>query len=482
MDNRNDYDLIIIGHGAAGLSAAVEFLEMGDADSRVAVLERTARQDRGGATAWTGAFLRIDEQDRLDPAYGERLARTSDGRADQRYVETLCQDVPSAAAFLRGHGVEIAFEPFPFAHTFRGTEPSLAPVASPVGGGKSIVEHLGRIVEEDPRADVRYETTAYELITDVGEVTGVRVRGSDGREDELLATTVVLACGGFEGDYALLTQFVGDQAWRLPPIAPGIRSNRGDALRMALEVGADTSGSLGGIHAEPVDRRSTAADAVLYGFSAGILVDAEASRFTDEGADTWDNLFEKVGYDIWRNHDQEAYWIGDATSLEIPHFQTSFVSDIPPVTSDTAEGLAEAVGLDPQALVDTVEAFNAATDDTSFDHGRFDGKRTSGLQPDKTNWAVPLTRPPYAAVPLKAAICFTYGGVRTDVHARVLSGDGHPIPGLLAAGEATGLFYAEYPPATSVLRSVVFGRRAARTATLRREEHPLARQKAAVTR
>lgn len=51
-----------------------------------------------------------------------------------------------------------------------------------------------------------------------------------------------------------------------------------------------------------------------------------------------------------------------------------------------------------------------------------------------------------------------YGGVKTDLHARVLSTNDIPIPGLWAAGEMTGLFYNEYPPATSCLRSMAFGR------------------------
>ena len=52
----------------------------------------------------------------------------------------------------------------------------------------------------------------------------------------------------------------------------------------------------------------------------------------------------------------------------------------------------------------------------------------------------------------------SYGGVKTDLNARVLSTNGVPIPGLYAAGELTGLFYNEYPPATSCLRSMTFGR------------------------
>lgn len=52
----------------------------------------------------------------------------------------------------------------------------------------------------------------------------------------------------------------------------------------------------------------------------------------------------------------------------------------------------------------------------------------------------------------------SYGGVKTNLEAQVVSTNDVPIPGLYAAGEMTGLFYNEYPPATSVLRSLTFGR------------------------
>jgi tricarballylate dehydrogenase len=59
---------------------------------------------------------------------------------------------------------------------------------------------------------------------------------------------------------------------------------------------------------------------------------------------------------------------------------------------------------------------------------------------------------------LTSAICFTYGGIRTDLDARVVTANGVPLPGLYAAGEIVGLFYHEYPAGTSVLRSLTFGR------------------------
>ncbi len=230
---------------------------------------------------------------------------------------------------------------------------------------------------------------------------------------------------------------------------------------MALELGADTAGQFDGIHAEPVDRRTQKADSVLYGFSTGIFVNGRMQRFFDEGRDTWDNTFEHVGYEIWKNQEQEAYWIADAKTLAIPGIMNSLLSDVPPEQADSLEELAEKLGVDGESLEKTVAEFNAAVGPGEFDPTRLDGKSTVGATPQKSNWATPLDTAPFIGVPVTAAVCFTYGGIRTDLDGRVVTPSGTAIPGLYAAGEATGLFYHAYPPATSVLRSLIFGRLAA---------------------
>ncbi len=135
-----------------------------------------------------------------------------------------------------------------------------------------------------------------------------------------------------------------------------------------------------------------------------------------------------------------------------------FDSDKPPLEAGTLPELAKLLGLDPDRLVRTVAEYNSAIGPGEFDPYRRDGKRTRGLHPDKSNWAYPIEKPPYFAYPLTSAICFTYGGIRTDTDARVVTGNGVPLPGLYAAGEIVGLFYHEYPAGTSVLRSLTFGR------------------------
>ena len=94
-----------------------------------------------------------------------------------------------------------------------------------------------------------------------------------------------------------------------------------------------------------------------------------------------------------------------------------------------------------------------------------DGVSTEGLNPDKTNWALPIDRPPYVAFVTTTGITFTFGGLQIDDRNRVQDLSGRPLDGLYAAGELVGgLFYENYPGGSGLMSGSVFGRRAGRFA------------------
>jgi tricarballylate dehydrogenase len=458
-----EYDLIVIGCGAAGLSAAVAFTDEAAANGRrprVAVLERASRDQRGGATRWTSAWLRITGDRRLDPGFLDLMQSFSAGLADTEYCRTLERETGGALDFLETHGVEVIYFAQPFANRNSG-----GGLGMPAGGGVSIVDGLAATLERADGAEFLYETEAVRLsISDAGFIDGVTVRGRDGLLRTLHARAVVIACGGFEGNGEMLTRYLGERAWKLPVVAPTLVNNRGDGLRMALDVGADTAGQFDMFHGEPADPRSSKPDAVVYAYPFGIVVNGRARRFFDEGKDSFDSTFEELAWTIWRHQDQRAFFIGDQTTLRIDNVGAIILTDQPPVTADTIAGLAQSLGLDPEALVRTVSEYNRAVGPGEFDPRIRDGKAATGIVPPKSNWAFPLESPPYVAWPLTCAITFTFGGIRTDTHARVVTPAGTPIAGLYAAGEVTGLYYHAYPAGTSVLRSVTFGRIAGRHA------------------
>jgi len=155
-----------------------------------------------------------------------------------------------------------------------------------------------------------------------------------------------------------------------------------------------------------------------------------------------------------------AYAILDNRLFEFADYRRAIRSEMPPVRADTLAELAELIGVNADNLAATVAAYNAACvgDPSSFDATRCDALAAARpLQPPKSNWARAIQAPPFLAYPLVGAVAYTFGGLATDDRARVM-GNGAPIPGLFAAGEITGHFYATAPNAVSVLRAFVFGR------------------------
>ena len=134
------------------------------------------------------------------------------------------------------------------------------------------------------------------------------------------------------------------------------------------------------------------------------------------------------------------------------------MTDRPPIEAATIAELATKLGLDTHALETTITQYNAAIGPGTFNAHIRDGRAAIGLAVPKSNWAFPINSPPFIAYPLTCAVTFTFGGIRTDCSARVVTPAGTVIPGLYAAGEVTGLYYHSYPAGTSVLRAATFGR------------------------
>ncbi|HZX85485.1 MAG TPA: FAD-binding protein [Reyranella sp.] len=452
---QTEFDLVIVGLGAAGLAAAVahiEAREVAHLPVSLLMLESAPPELRGGATRWTTAMLRAMPDLRLDPLYVGKMEEVSKGLADLDYCRAFEKESRETLQFIERHGVELIHLPTDLA---QGMEHKV----KPNGGGLAIIDKLAAVVERTEGAEILYRHEALRLsLSADGEIDGIVVRGDDGRLKTFNARDVLLACGGFEGNAEMLTRYLGNSACDLKLLAPGLAYNKGAGIRMAQELGAATSGQFDMVHSELVDVRTDRPDAVIYGHPFGILVNQKAQRFFDEGIGTYEETFELAAFEVWKNQKQSAFFIADQTLKRFRAVFRLFDSDREPVEADTLGELAAQLGLDPEALEATVEGFNAAVGSGEFDPRRRDGKATEGIEPPKSNWAYPLVNPPFFAYPLTTAICFTYGGLKTDSRGRVLSESGIVIPGLHAAGEIVGVSYHEYLGATSVFRSLAFGR------------------------
>jgi tricarballylate dehydrogenase len=135
------------------------------------------------------------------------------------------------------------------------------------------------------------------------------------------------------------------------------------------------------------------------------------------------------------------------------------------VEAPTLAELAKKIGIEPEPLLQTVTAFNAACrKDVAFMAGELDGKSTAGITPKKSNWAVPIDKGPFRAYPVTGGVTFSFGGIQVDTQARVINTCYEPIKGLFASGDVIGLFFHNYPSCTGQTRNAVFSYLAGRNA------------------
>jgi tricarballylate dehydrogenase len=127
--------------------------------------------------------------------------------------------------------------------------------------------------------------------------------------------------------------------------------------------------------------------------------------------------------------------------------------------------LASKIEIDPEKLRKTMKDYNSAVQKGTFEPFHLDGKCTLGIDPPKSNWALPIDLKNLFATPIMCANVFTFGGLKVTSKAEVLNSSGSMIPGLYAAGEVIGLYYGSYVGSTSVLRGLVFGRKAGEYST-----------------
>ena len=473
------FDVVVAGCGVAGLSAAVTAAERG---LKVAVLERASREDRGGQSRYTEAYLRMKAIDQVTDDFEDFLASNvglyvepdlmaemATGREnwshatrtlalpDTEVIGNFADKVPPTIKWLQGLGVKFDFLPTQF---LTKTQPRLLPV----GGGAALVDALAAQAEK-LGVTFFYHTTARRLILDDDARVAGLVAHQQGARTIRFKGSVVLACGGFEGNPALQSKYIGPRSVYLRPICKGAYFNRGEGIEMALEIGAAPSGDFGSYHAEPIDPRSGVSEPSVFIFPYGILVNKSGKRFVNEAPGTVDAWYERITRKIYEQDEGIAYVILDQRVKDIPNYRLAIRSDQPAIEADSIEGLATKLGIDPSALSQTLRDYNAACPSgqgsANYDPLKIDGVATNGLQPPKSNWSLPIDRGPYMAYPIISANVFTFGGLKVNASGQVLDTDGYPMPNLYAAGEVIGMYYTNYAGATSVLKGLVFGRLAA---------------------
>jgi tricarballylate dehydrogenase len=322
-------------------------------------------------------------------------------------------------------------------------------------------------VAASERVEVRYEYGMRDIIrSSSGAVSGVTCDTPDG-QITLNAGAVVLAAGGFEANPRLRAAYLGPH-WDLARVR-GTPFNTGEALEAAIRIGATPYGNWSGCHATAWDvggprsfgDRELTNLLTKQSYPLGLIVNNRSERFVDEGADFRNYTYAKYGAAILGQPEAQAFQLFDAQTEPLLRQDEYTHSGVARFQADTISGLALLLGIDPGALESTVRTFNDAVQPGAFNPAIKDGKRTAGIEPPKSNWALPLHRPPFVGFAVTCGITFTFGGLLVDSEARALDAYNRPIPGLTVAGEMVGgLFFDNYPGGSGLSSGVVFGRRA----------------------
>lgn len=434
-DRTETVDVLVIGGGGTGLSAAMSAIDNG-AES-VMVVEKLGRL--GGSTSVSGAVVAAEDtyytrETGIETDYDKWLAEwkaSSDsdigvigkdpGFPTYDRVSQYFLEVGETVNWLQDNGVATWVE-YPYFPGMKYQVPDylISDGAADPEGGHYLIEHMASWLE-DKGADVRLNTSGTKLITnDDGDVIGATVEDKSGSYDVYTNKGVVLATGGFAASEEMMEKYLPQFADWIDLTTAGA-GDTGDGMRMAEEVG-------GVMYSDPyvITLGSTSRNSTLNPFCMSVnlwyrmVVGSDGKRFFDEGGMPY-----QATVALSQTSDGVAWALGDSTFEQVDLLDAA-VDGTEVVKADTIEELAEAMGVDVDTLVASVNTYNEASKtgvDSEF------GKSAAYLSP--------ISTAPYYAVRIYVCTGGTIAGVKTNSDYQVIKEDGTAIKGLYAGGETS---------------------------------------------
>lgn len=449
-------DVVVVGAGFAGLSAALEARQQG---AEVIVLSRMGLLANnsaisGGHVALVGTPLQKEMGIKDSPElYARDLLKSNNYSVDAELTKILTIGATELYNWLAGFGVQFSvLVPWPGHSVTRihhGIETN--------GSGMVKLLHLAA---QERGIDIHLGTAATDLVTgENGRIVGVKARD---RSDQLLEIQancgVVLAAGGFAKNKEMMAEYI-PKLVEWPSHSAG--GSTGDGIRMSMDVGAalasmdsvvmgygvlPRSGKYKGHLAMPMSLQLAMAE--------GIAVNKEGCRFMDESV-----TYARGASGIMQQTDCICFIVFDEQTKDKPQLRE--YNEV--FTGRTVEELAAGLGIEKRALAETITGYNESVD--------------RGTVPDVYATEPTVRRHrlqgPLFAMPLSTVVIMTHGGVKINTSAQVIHHQGYPIPGLYAAGDnAVGLGGISevsnacpgYLSATGNLTAFCFGRIAGRNA------------------
>ncbi|MGI5217926.1 FAD-dependent oxidoreductase [Nocardia sp. CA-290969] len=434
---RIETDVLVIGAGMAGLTAAARSLDRGASVVVVEKADTVGGSARFAGYAWTAPSREV--MDEVNPAGDPALRNAlvdgfADGIAWIRALGVHCADAVPILRYGRGHQFDT----------------------------NQYLDECRRRVSAGGQLLTGTETLA--LHREDGAVTGAHVRRPDGSEVEIISSAVVLATGGFQADSELVAEHIHPRAAEMPLRANPVSAGAG--LRLAESVGAATGTSRSGFYGHLVPTQVPFRDSAdfvglsLYYSEHALLFNLDNRRFTDETLGDHLTAMRLLDQPEARGllvADERVYreWVLGS------YVEGAVAVDKFELTQRRGGRCGIADTLDDFAYLPPEWGYGGAAVAEQIRQVNLAGP---AVRPARTHDAAPLDAGPYYLIETCPALTFPFHGIRIDAAARVLSATGGTVPGLFAAGSDTGGLY-HYAYAGGIASALVFGLAAADTAT-----------------
>ena len=442
--NSKSADIVVIGAGGAGMSAAIQAVQNGA--TNVVIVEKTGMaggnttRSTGGLNASETTFQDRDGIEDSNQLFIDDTMKGGKNINDPELVKYMAENSAEALYWVNDMGADLTVVGlFGGASVKRIHRPSDTSAVGPV-----LVKTLLSVVEKN-NIPVLYNTKAEEIITDAnGAVSGVKVTDAEGTYT-INCKAVIIATGGFGANSEMVEKLNANlKGFGTTNVAAAT----GDGIAMGTAIGAATV-DMEQIQTHPTvhpETQTMYTEAVRG--NGAIIVNKEGARFTNEMGTR-----DVVSAAILEQTDGQAWLIFDEAVRKSLKAIEGYISAGIVFQSETIEGLAAEIGADPATLSATMAKF---ADDVKA--GNPDEFGREGLE-------LPLTEANFYACMVAPAIHHTMGGLKINTAAEVLNEEGNAIAGLFAAGEVTGGVHgANRLGGNAVTDIVVFGKAAGTSA------------------
>ena len=439
-----DVDVVVVGAGGAGMTAAIQSKEAG---MNVVIVEKAAYAGGNTSRATGGmnaAETKLQNELQIEDTVETFIQDTMEGGYNINnlaLVTKMCEESSNAIDWLASIGAPLPELSFSGGATFKR-------IHRPEGGvgvGAFLVNAFSDKIEELD-IPVYYNTTATKILMDGEKAVGILAESKEANYT-INAKSVIIATGGFGANEELYTKYKPELEGYVTTNVP---TATGDGITMATNVGANTV-DMEQVQIHPtVDQSTSLLITESVRGDGAILVNQSGVRFGDE-LRTRDvvsaSIIEQEGSYAYLVFDQQ---LRDELSAVEKYIENGIVTQ-----ADSLEELASAIGMDPATLSDTVTRWNAAV--ASQNDEEFG--RNTGMEHD-------ISVGPFYAIKIAPGVHHTMGGLEINTEAEVISTEGKAIPGLFAAGEvAGGIHGGNRIGGTAITDIVVYGRVAGMSAS-----------------